>query len=393
MFDAFKDASIKHADLTLEDEGAVRTVLSAEDFESARAEIETWDGYEPTPLVQLDALAEKLGLSAVCYKDEGLRFGLGSFKALGGAYSGIRVLARELSKRLEQEIALSDIHSGKYQTEISAITLCSATDGNHGKSLAWGAQRVGCKCKIYIHAEVSEGRADALRMYGADVIRITGDYDDSVRIAREDADENGWFVVSDTSWEGYTEPPRDVMAGYGVLVDEIAAQMVAAPTHVFVQGGVGGLAASVFARLSQLYEDATPRMIVVEPELAACLFASAQAGTPRSVRIDEETWMGGLSCGEPSEMAWEILRETASDFVTIPDALVKPSLELLVEPFGDDERIDAGESAIAGLAALIAIMQDEDRTKSMNLTGSSVVLLIGSEGITDPQTHADVMGQ
>ena len=391
MFEAFKEATIGYQALNLHDDGAVRSVLSPENFATARAEITTWDGYSPTPLVQLDALSKSVGVSGIYYKDEGQRFGLGSFKALGGAYAGLRVLARELARQLGHEVTLEDIHSGRYATQVSDITLCSATDGNHGKSLAWGAQRFGCKCKIYIHAEVSEGRAKALRQYGADVIRVEGDYDDSVNIAREQANEHGWFVVSDTSWEGYTEPPRDVMAGYGVLVDEIATQIDAPPTHVFVQGGVGGLAAAVFARLSQIYGDDAPRMIVVEPELAACLFASAKVGTPRSVNIEEETWMGGLSCGEPSEMAWQVLRETASDFVTVPESLVKPSLKILAEPLGGDAPIAAGESAIAGLAALLAIMQNTKRATALGLSEQSRVLLIGSEGITDSETYAAVM--
>jgi len=391
MFEAFEEAVIGYQALNLHDDGAVRSVLSPENFAAARAEITTWDGYSPTPLVQLDALSKSVGVSGIYYKDEGQRFGLGSFKALGGAYAGLRVLARELSRQLGHEVTLEDIHSGRYAKQVSGITLCSATDGNHGKSLAWGAQRFGCKCKIYIHAEVSEGRAKALRQYGADVIRVEGDYDDSVNIAREQANEHGWFVVSDTSWEGYTEPPRDVMAGYGVLVDEIATQIDAPPTHVFVQGGVGGLAAAVFARLSQIYGDDAPRMIVVEPELAACLFASAKVGTPRSVNIEEETWMGGLSCGEPSEMAWQVLRETASDFVTVPESLVKPSLKILAEPLGGDAPIAAGESAIAGLAALLAIMQNTKRATALGLSEQSRVLLIGSEGITDSETYAAVM--
>ena len=391
MLEAFKEATIGYANLNLQDDGAVRSVLSPEDFATARAEIKTWGGHSSTPLVQLDALSKSIGLSKIYYKDEGQRFGLGSFKALGGAYAGVRVLARELSRQLEHKVTLEDIHSGRYAKQVSEITLCSATDGNHGKSLAWGAQRFGCKCKIYIHAEVSEGRAKALRQYGADVIRVEGDYDDSVHIAREQAKGHGWFIVSDTSWAGYTEPPRDVMAGYGVMIDEIASQIDAPPTHVFVQGGVGGLAAAVFARLSQIYGGEAPRMIVVEPELAACLFASAKAGAPRSVRIDEETWMGGLSCGEPSEMAWQVLRETASDFVTVPDSLVKPSLKILAEPLGDDAPIAAGESAIAGLAALLAIMKNSKRAAALGLSERSRVLLIGSEGITDPETHAAVM--
>lgn len=393
MYSKFEKAELGFAALTLRQGNAAKTVLSEDDFGRARAEIHTWEGYHPTPLVLLEGMAKALGLATVYYKDEGPRFGLGSFKALGGAYAGMRVLARVLSEKLGREVALGELRGGDHNEALAEITLCSATDGNHGKSLAWGAARMGCPCRIYIHAEVSEGRAAALREHGADVIRITGDYDESVRMARAEAAANGWHVVSDTSWPGYEAPPRDVMAGYGVMVDEIANALDAPPTHVFVQGGVGGLAAAVFARFSQIYGARAPRNIVVEPELAACLFASAKSGKMQSVQIETETFMGGLSCGEPSPMAWQILRETASDYVTIPDSLVRPALVALANPTGQDTPIAAGESAIAGLAALIAIMQHPKNAAAFGLDEDARVLLIGSEGITDPETHAAVMGQ
>ena len=237
-----------------------------------------WDSYAPTPLVSLKTLAKQIGVGEVLYKHEGPRFGLGSFKALGGAYAALRVLQREISKRLGTEVSLSDIRRGKYSDEVAKITLVSATDGNHGRSLAWGCQRFGAPCRIYIHAEVSEGRAEAMRDLGADVIRIAGDYDESVVLAKSEAHENGWFVVSDTSWPGYSLPPRDVMAGYGVMTREICEALDQAPTHVFLQGGVGGLAAGVAAALRQYWGESSPRVIIVEPELAACLFESAKAG-------------------------------------------------------------------------------------------------------------------
>ena len=200
---------------------------------------------------------------------------MGSFKALGGSYAALRVLQRELGKQLGQEVSLEEIRQGAHKEACAGITLVSATDGNHGRSLAWGCQRFGAPCRIYIHAEVSEGRAVAMRELGGEVIRIEGDYDESVLLAKKEAEENGWFVVSDTSWEGYTEPPRDVMAGYSVMTREACEALEQAPTHVFLQGGVGGLAASVAAGLRQYYGENSPRVVIVEPELAACLFDSA----------------------------------------------------------------------------------------------------------------------
>lgn len=370
---------------------AALRVLSAQDFATARAEITQWEGYAPTPLVSLSALANKINVAAVLYKDEGPRFGLGSFKALGGSYAALCVLQREISQKLGQEVALADIRNGKFTAECAEITLVSATDGNHGRSLAWGCKRFGVPCRIYIHAEVSEGRAQAMRELGADVVRITGDYDVSVALAKKEAKENGWFVVSDTSWPGYSLPPRDVMSGYGVMTQEICDALDPAPTHIFLQGGVGGLAAGVVAGLRQHWGMDAPRVIIVEPELAACLFESAKTGVATNVAIAKETLMAGLSCGEPSELAWEILEEEASDFLTIPEALVAPSVRLLAEPLDGDTMIEAGESAIAGLAALIAARQDSALSQKLDLDAGSRVLLIGSEGVTDTAIFEMIM--
>ena len=384
-------SNLHHVQVTPSSGKAAKTVLSPQDFAQAITEITDWPGYAPSPLVTLQDLAAQVGIDRIDYKHEGPRFGLGSFKALGGSYAALRVLQRELSSRLEKDISLGDIRNGKFDAACAGITLVSATDGNHGRSLAWGCQRFGAPCRIYIHAEVSEGRARAMRDLGADVIRIDGDYDASVALAREEAEANGWFVVSDTSWEGYSEPPRDVMAGYGVMTFEACKALTQAPTHVFLQGGVGGLAASVAAALRQYWGAQSPRVVIVEPELAACLFESARAGQATTVEIAEETIMAGLSCGEPSEMAWEILKEEASDYLTIPDNLVAPTVRLLARPQGNDPAIEAGESAVAGLAALIAACQDPTLRKALGLDQSSRVLLIGSEGVTDPDIFKAIM--
>jgi len=376
-------APIRHVVAKLTKGDAAHRVLTAESFATARKEITAWDGYAPTPLVSLSAIAAEIGIGEILYKDEGPRFGLGSFKALGGSYAALRVLQREISKRLGKDVSLADIRNGRYADACAAITLVSATDGNHGRSLAWGCKRFGVPCRIYIHAEVSEGRAVAMRDLGAEVVRIAGDYDESVLLAKTEAEENGWFVVSDTSWPGYSLPPRDVMCGYGVMVQEICDALDQAPTHVFLQGGVGGLAAGVIAALRQYWGDASPRPIIVEPELAACLFESAKTGVATNVAIAEETLMAGLSCGEPSGLAWKILSEEATDYLTIPEALVAPTVRLLAKPRGEDTAIEAGESAVAGLAALIAAMADTSLAEKLGLGSTSRVLLIGSEGVTD----------
>ncbi|WP_417430731.1 diaminopropionate ammonia-lyase [Kiloniella sp.] len=383
MLDTFSADTIKHVSYARHTGEAFKSVITPQDFTDASSEIMSWERYTATPLHPLKSLAQQLNLDNIFYKDEGPRFGLGSFKALGGAYAAARVLQRELYNKFNKKISLSDLRSGKYVSLTKAITLVSATDGNHGRSLAWGAQKFGADCKIYIHAEVSEERAKAMRYFGADVIRIDGDYDDSVRITKTNAEENNWFIVSDTSWDNYIQPPTDVMAGYGVMTNEITQELSPPPSHVFLQGGVGGLAASVCAALRQKWEKASPRVIIVEPDLASCLYASAVKDTLTSVQITEETIMAGLSCGEPSPLAWNILREEASDFLSIPDLFIAPAMKLLAKPIGNDPAIEAGESAVAGLAAIITVAQDTALRNDFRIDKTSRVLLIGSEGATD----------
>lgn len=391
MLDNFSTATLAHRAGPRRDGEAAETVLTRDDFAAACAEIMAWDGYAPTPLVSLSGLATQIGVGRIDYKHEGPRFGLRSFKALGGSYAALRVLQRELGARLGRDVSLEEIRRGDLASDCAKITLVSATDGNHGRSLAWGCQRFGAPCRIYIHAEVSEGRAAAMRDLGAEVIRIDGDYDASVLLAKDEAAANGWFVVSDTSWPGYVDPPRDVMAGYGVMTREVCEGLEHAPTHVFLQGGVGGLAGSVAAGLSQYYGADSPRVVIVEPDLAACLYESARTGVATNVALHNETIMAGLSCGEPSEMAWEILAEEASDFVTIPDTIVAPTVRLLARASFGDEVIEAGESAVAGLAALVAAMGQPDMAAALGLDAGSRVLLIGSEGVTDPAIYASIM--
>ncbi len=391
MLDEFDGAQISHVVGLRLAGGAATRVVTAADFAAAAAEIAGWEGYEPTPLMELAALAGALGLAEVFYKDEASRFGLGSFKALGGAYAALRTLQRAVSETLDRPVAPAEIREGRHAALMSGIVLTTATDGNHGRALAWGCRRFGVPCRIYIHAGVSAARATALHALGADVVRIEGNYDDSVRLCREEAAAHGWFVVSDTSWPGHVDPPRDVMAGYGVMAKEICDVLYRPPTHVCLQAGVGGLAAAVAAGLRQHWGGAAPRIVVVEPDRAACLFESARTGGRTDIRIKEETLMAGLSCGEPSALAWEILAEEAKDFLTVPDCLVGAAMRLLARPLGQDPEIKAGESAVAGLVALIAAARHEELRPALGLDETSRVLLIGSEGATDPERYAALM--
>lgn len=367
---------------------ALETVITRDAFAAARDAIHAWPGYAATPLHALPALAKHCGLGSILYKDEGPRFSLGSFKALGGAYATQQLLQRELSQRLGCSVSLADISCGKYREQARGIHIVTATDGNHGRSVAWGCQLFGASCHIYIHAEVSAGRADAMAALGAAITRVDGNYDASVHAAQQAATENGWFVVSDTSYDGYTQVPMQVMAGYGVLAHEIVCELGhSPPSHVLLQGGVGGLAAGVAALFFQAWGDRAPRIVVVEPLLADCLYQSAVKGELTSVDISDETLMAGLSCGEPSVLAWQILAASASDFVALPEQVVAPTMRQLASPLSSDPFIEAGESAVAGVACLLLAAVQRPLFESLGLGSESRVLVIGSEGATDREIY------
>jgi diaminopropionate ammonia-lyase len=267
------------------------------------------------------------------------------------------------------------------------MVVTCATDGNHGRAVAWGAKRFHCGCVIFVHESVSQGRVDAIRQYGADVRRVPGNYDDAVRAAESQARANGWFLVSDTSWTGYTEVPRQIMQGYRVMADEAADQWHGAPpTHVFIQGGVGGVAAAVSAQMRERFHPA-PSLIVVEPDKAACLLASAVAGKPATVPGNLDTIMAGLACGEPSIVAWHELNHAARAFMAIPDEAAIACMLLLAE-----HGIEGGESGVAGLAGCLLASNDPKSRETIGLTTSSRVLTFNTEGATDPLLYEQMVG-
>ena len=364
-------------------------VLPDAGFRRALAEISSWPGYAVTPLVALDDVAKTARVAAVHYKDEGGRFGLGSFKALGGAYAVMRLLVAELARAgVANAATAAELVAGQYGENTGKITVTCATDGNHGRSVAWGAQRFGCACVIFVHPGVSAGRRAAIAKYGAEVREVPGTYDDSVRDAERIATEKNWHVVSDTSYPGYTELPRDVMQGYRVMAEEAASQIAAPPTHVFIQGGVGGVAAAVAAQMRTRYA-AMPRIIVVEPDKAACLLASAEAGKPTTIVGDLDTLMAGLACGEPSLLAWQELERSAFAFMAVPDASAIACMKMLA---ARTPPVVAGESAVAGLAGLLLAAREPFARSALGLDENSRVLLFGTEGATDPEVYETLVG-
>lgn len=376
--------------------GPVRSkILNDAGFSAAQREIGQWPGHAPTPLRALPALAKGLGLASVHYKDEGERFGLKSFKALGGAYAVERLLAQAVERRNGGEaVRAADMLAGRWRELVKDITVTCATDGNHGRSVAWGAQLFGCRCVIFIHATVSEGRRAAIATYGAEVIRVPGNYDDSVRHADAEAKANGWTVVSDTTYEGYREIPIDVMHGYGVMSREIVEQYEPAPpTHVLVQAGVGALAASVASAFWLAWGPKRPKMIVIEPTEADCHLQSAMAGKPVAVTGALDTVMAGLACGEVSPAAWEIVSAAATAYLAIDDRFALDGMRAFASPQGGDPAIVAGETGAAGLGALLAARELPALATVMELDAGSRVLLLGSEGDTDPEVYRRITGR
>ena len=353
-------------------------VLPTAGFRRAKAEITAWDEYTPTPLRDLPTWAASADVATVRLKDEASRFGLGSFKALGGAYAVANLLSDHLSRTGVTESASSaDLATGRYRSATNAVTVTCATAGNHGRSVAWGASRFHCRCVIFVHATVSQQRVDAIAAYGAEIQRVPGTYDDAVRAAARQAEAEGWLIASDTSWPGYTEVPRDIMQGYRIMADEAADQWEGPPpTHVFVQGGVGGMAAAVSVHM-RLRFDPTPMPIVVEPDRAACLLASAEQGALTAIPGDLDTVMAGLACGEPSLLAWEELSRSAAAFLAIPDDSAIEATRRLA-----GQAIVAGESGVAGLAGMMLAAKDPAMRSNLRLTPQSRVLLFNTEGAT-----------
>ena len=348
--------------------------------------------HRPTPLHALPALAGELGLAGVFVKDEGYRLGLGSFKALGGSYAVIRLVVEEAERRLGRSIDPDELEEPEVRAIAAAMTFGCATDGNHGRSVAMGARLVGAKSVIFVHAGVSEKRIDAIAAYGAEIVRVTGTYDDSVREAARVCDENGWTVVSDTTWPGYEYIPGLVMQGYTALLSEALRQMEEPPTHVFVQAGVGGIAAATAGHLAVRYGAKRPRFVVVDPARAACLFESASAGRPVKVEHGEPTIMAMLECYEPSLVAWRILSRVADAFMTVEEADAVSVMNRLARPQGADPAIVSGESGGVGLAGLLAVARDPTLREALGLTAQSRVFAINTEGATDPERYATLVG-
>jgi diaminopropionate ammonia-lyase len=327
----------------------------------------------------LTALAEWLALGEVRVKDESQRFGFGAFKALGGVLAVFTELSRAVRDAHGIDAGFAELMDAKHRAVATQYTFTTASSGNHGRSVAAGARLFGSRCVIFLPRFTSADKEAAIRARGAEVIRVAGDYDQAVAECRSQAANEGWTIISDTSWEGYERIPKSVMRGYGVLAHELLAQWPDGPTHVFVQAGVGGLAAAVIGYLWATLP-ARPTFIVVEPVSADCWFQSNRAGKPALASGDADTAMGGLACREISPVTWPVVGLGADWFMTIEEGDVPAARRLCARPWPGDPAIASGPSGCAGLAALVRTCGDATARIALKLDRRARVLLINSEG-------------
>lgn len=366
-------------------------VLNKETAQTSKQWLSSWPllNSNATPIYLMAGTASALGIEALWVKDESKRSELGSFKALGAPNALINLILKHFPTLEADKILL-----GEYRERLAGFAVVSATDGNHGRALAAAAQSSGCPCTIVIHAQVSQEREAAIAEYGATMVRIAGNYDESVEEADRLARENGWTVVSDTSYEGYTEIPRDVMQGYGVMAAELVEQLETQqqkPTHVILQGGVGGLAAGVFSYFWEQYEAERPIFIVVEPSQADCLYQSAIQGHPSSATGSVDSVMAGLACGETSKIAWAFLQSSVDYFTLLEDQDAIDSMVHLAHGKYGDTPIVGGESGVAGLA-LLNKLSDKEQLSAIGVNAGAKVLIINTEGATAPELFKELTG-
>ena len=344
--------------------------LSKKDIDDAYTKISNWKGYSPTPLVELNKLSKELNLNKIFYKDESKRFDLKSFKALGGAY------------------AVEKVTKGNKD-----IVVATATAGNHGRSVAWGAKRLGLKCKIFISEYVTDARGEVMSDLGADVIKVKGNYESSLIECIKQSTKNNWQIIQDVAWKEYITVPKYTMAGYAVMMKEIVDQLDHNKiSHIILQAGVGGMAGAMIAGVARYLKN-IPITVVVEPDSAACVLESIRTGKIEKIDIIRESLMGGMSCGEVSLVPWEILKNSVKYCISLPDDDIAKTMKLLGNANFSDEKIIAGENSTPGVISLISSCENGKIKEKMQLNKNSNVLLIGCEGDTDKEMYQKLVNQ
>ena len=344
-------------------------ILNSDLLEDAYKTISRWQKYQPTPLENLNKLSKELNLKNIFYKDESKRFGLKSFKALGGAY------------------AVEKITKGKKDVIVS-----TATAGNHGKSVAWGARNLGLNCKIFISENVSETRAKEMKNLGAEVIRVKGNYENSLDICKKESKKNNWEIIQDVAWPDYELVPKLTMAGYSTIIKEISVQTNEYITHIFLQAGVGGMAAGLIAGVANYFKK-IPKIIVVEPENANCVMQSIENKSLTKVNIKKESIMGGMSCGEVSLVPWQILKNSINNCISISDKFVSQTIAMLADKVLSDVSIVGGECSTPGITSLISCCNNGEIKGALEINENSNILLIGCEGSADIELYQKLLSE
>ena len=374
--------------------------LSREATEPVRHFHESLKKFAPTPLVELSALAKRLGVAAIYVKDESKRFGLNAFKGLGGVYALCRVVCQQLGLD-HRTVTMEQLQLPENREKIEKMVFVTTTDGNHGKGVSWAAGLLGAKSYVYMPRGSVEARAQAIRDAGSAEVTITDlGYDDAVRYAAKMAEENGWFLVQDTAWPGYDIVPRWIIQGYTTMVYEALDQMEllgrSRPTHVFLQAGVGAMAGGVTGALACTYGEDMPCVSVVEPDQVACIFESVRRndGGEHKATGSEVTIMAGLNCAEPCQVTWPILRDYTGFCFACPDTVSARGMRVLAAPAGEDRPVTSGESGAVTMGLLSLLLERrelEDFRKTLGLDENSVILLFNTEGDTDPAGYRNIV--
>ena len=382
----------KHADIS----GGETEGLSIKDAEKIRHFHESFPIYKATPLVNLQNLAKELGVGAIYVKDESYRFGLNAFKVLGGSYAIGNYIAKKIGMDID-DLPYEKMISDEVRQKTGALTFISATDGNHGRGVAWTAHELHQKSIILMPKGSAAERLENIRKAGAEAEITDLNYDDAVRLANRMAEENGYVMVQDTAWDGYEDIPTWIMQGYMTMAYEAYLQLKdVVPTHIFIQAGVGSLAGAVIGFFSGVYKDRKPVMTVVEPDQAACVYKTMKAddGQRHTVTGDMATIMAGLACGEPNTVSLKILRQYGDNFLSCPDYTAAQGMRILGNPLGSDRKVTAGESGAAAFGAAMEILRDPDcqtLKEKLGLNENSRILFFNSEGDTDKENYLRIV--
>jgi diaminopropionate ammonia-lyase len=370
--------------------------LSLKQIEKVKSFHESFPIYKPTPLVEMKNTAKELGLGNIYVKDESYRFGLNAFKVLGGSYAMGNYLAQKLGRDIS-DLPYTQLISNEVKEELGDITFVTATDGNHGRGVAWTANQLQQKSVVYMPKGSSQERLQNIRNEGAEASITEFNYDEAVRLAYKNSEEKGWVMVQDTAWEGYEDIPTWIIQGYGTMGYETYMQLKnEKPTHIFVQAGVGSLAGAITGIFSAIYGEERPIITIVEPNKADCIYRTAEAndGELHFVTGDMDTLMAGLACGEPCSIGWNVLKDYADNFISCPDYVAAQGMRILGNPSVGDEKIVSGESGASTFGCVAEIMRNpalKEMKEKLKLNENSTVLFFSTEGDTDKESYKSIV--